>query len=123
MYLMLIIMVKYLKMKKIRTYSSYAQEALTLFALLIKLGRKKRHFSEAALAERAGISRATVQKIENADPGVAIGLVFECAVIVGVSLFNSPETSITLDIDRVKDKLALLPKAIHSVKTEVDDDF
>lgn len=94
-----------------------------LFAQLIKLGRKNRHFSEAKLAERAGISRATVQKIENADPSVAIGLVFECAIIVGVSLFNSPETSITLEIDRLKDKLALLPKAIHSVKTQVDDDF
>ena len=110
-------------MKRIRTYSSYTQEALMLFGQLIKLGRKNRHFSEAKLAERAGISRATVQKIENGDPGVAIGLVFECATIVGVSLFNSQETSITLEIDRLKDKLALLPKAIHSVKTEVDDDF
>jgi transcriptional regulator with XRE-family HTH domain len=110
-------------MKKIRTYSSYTQDALMLFGQLIKLGRKSRHFSEATLAERAGISRATVQKIENGDSGVAIGLVFECAVIVGVVLFNSPEASITLDIDRLKDKLALLPKAIHSVKTEVDDDF
>ncbi len=116
-------MVNLLKMKKIRTYSSYTQEALMLLGQLIKLGRKSRHFSEATLAERVGISRATVQKIENGDPGVAIGLVFECAVIVGVTLFNSPETSITLDIDRVKDKLALLPKAIHSVKAEVDDDF
>ena len=94
-----------------------------LFGQLIKLGRKNRHFSEAKLAERAGISRATVQKIENGDPSVAIGLVFECAIIVGVSLFNSPETSITLEIDRLKDKLALLPKAIHSDKTKVDDDF
>ncbi len=110
-------------MKRIRTYSSYTQEALILFGQLVKLGRKKRHFSEAKLAERAGISRATVQKIENGDPSVAIGLVFECAIIVGVSLFNSPETSITLEIDRLKDKLALLPKAIHSVKTQVDDDF
>jgi len=110
-------------MKKIRTYSSYTQDALMLFGQLIQLGRKSRHFSAATLAERVGISRATVQKIENGDPGVAIGLVFECAAIVGVVLFNSPETSITLEIDRFKDKLALLPKAIHSVKTEVDDDF
>lgn len=110
-------------MKKIRTYSSYTQDALMLFGQLIKLGRKSRHFSAAMLAERVGISRATVQKIENGDPSVAIGLVFECAAIVGVTLFNSPETSITLEIDRLKDKLALLPKAIHSIKTEVDDDF
>lgn len=110
-------------MKKTRTYSSYTLDALILFGQLIQLGRKSRHFSAAMLAERAGISRATVQKIENGDPGVAIGLVFECAAIVGVALFNSPERSISLEIDRLKDKLALLPKATHRVKTEIDDDF
>jgi len=110
-------------MKKNRTYSTYIQDALRLFGQLIQLGRKSRHFSAAMLAERAGISRATVLKIENGDPGVAIGLVFECAAIVGVTLFNLPETSITSEIDRFEDKLALLPKTIHSVKTEVDDDF
>jgi len=110
-------------MKKNRIYSSYTQDALRLFGQLIQLGRKTHLFSAATLAERAGISRATVQKIENGDPSVAIGLVFECAAIVGVPLFNSAERSITSEIDRFKDKLALLPKTIHSVKTEVDDDF
>ena len=42
-------------MKRIRTYSSYTQEALMLFGQLIKLGRKNRHFSEAKLADQIAL--------------------------------------------------------------------
>ncbi|WP_411726550.1 helix-turn-helix transcriptional regulator [Methyloglobulus sp.] len=52
-------------MPKQRTYSKYAQEAAILLSEQIKLGRKKRKWSERNLADRAGISRATLQKIEN----------------------------------------------------------
>lgn len=54
----------------------------------IRLGRKQRRWSEHELAERAGIARATLQKIEKGDPGCAIGLVFEVATLVGVTLFD-----------------------------------
>ncbi len=54
-------------MTKQRTYSKYAQEAVTLLGEQIKLGRKQRQWSEKNLAERAGISRATLQKIESID--------------------------------------------------------
>jgi len=49
---------------KQRIYSKYAKEAAFLLGQQIKLARKKRKWSEANLAERAGISRATLQKIE-----------------------------------------------------------
>ncbi len=63
-------------MPKQRTYSQYAQEAAVLMGEQIKLGRKQRHWSEINLAERAGISRATLQKIENGAMSCAVGLVF-----------------------------------------------
>lgn len=47
-----------------RTYSAYTKQAALLFGELIKLGRKDRRWTETELADRAGISRATVQKIE-----------------------------------------------------------
>ena len=55
------------KMAITRTYSKYAQEAAVLLGEQIKLGRKRRRWSEQNLAERAGISRATLQKIEKGE--------------------------------------------------------
>ncbi|TVZ37622.1 helix-turn-helix protein [Alteromonadaceae bacterium 2753L.S.0a.02] len=55
----------------------------------IKLERKRRKWSESNLAERAGVSRATLQKIEAGEMTYAIGLVFEVAALVGVTLFES----------------------------------
>lgn len=89
----------------------------------IKLGRKQRHWSEKNLAERAGISRATLQKIENGDMGCAIGLVFEVATLVGVTLFKPDRASIALQIEHTRDKIALLPDRIKTINTVVHDDF
>jgi len=61
-------------MVKQRTYSKYAQEAALLLGKQIKLGRKQRKWSEKNLADRIGISRATLQKIENGEMTCAIGL-------------------------------------------------
>jgi hypothetical protein len=47
---------------------------------------RQRKWSEANLAERAGISRATLQKIEAGAMSPAIGLVFEVATLAGSAL-------------------------------------
>jgi transcriptional regulator with XRE-family HTH domain len=39
----------------------------------IRLARLRRDLSAAQVAERAGISRTTLYKVETGDPGVAIG--------------------------------------------------
>ncbi|WP_347986670.1 helix-turn-helix transcriptional regulator [Methylomonas sp. AM2-LC] len=110
-------------MSKIRTYSKYAQDAATLLGKQIKLGRKQRNWSEQNLAERAGISRATLQKIENGDMSCAMGLVFEVAVLVGVKLFEPDKLPLSKHIEQTSDKIALLPKRILEKNIEVDDDF
>ena len=110
-------------MLKQRTYSKYAQEAALLLGKQIKLGRKQRKWSEKDLAERAGISRATLQKIENGQLTSAIGLVFEAATLVGVNLFTQDRHHLSLSIDHASDKIALLPQRIQSQKKVVDDDF
>lgn len=106
-----------------RTYSRYSIEAAQLFGDQIKLGRKLRKWSEHELAERAGISRATLQKIEKGNLNCAIGLVFEVAVLVGVKLFEPDMSSLAVQQERTSDKLALLPKAIRKTKKTVDDNF
>lgn len=109
-------------MKK-RTYSKYAKEAALLLGQLIKLGRKKRKWSEQNLADRAGISRATLQKIEAGEMSPSIGLVFETAALVGVNLFEPENQRLATSIDLTQSKIALLPKRIRSKKKALDDDF
>ena len=98
-------------------------------ALLEQLGqrvralRTQRGWTMRELAERAGISRATLQKIEKGDLSVAIGLVFEVAALVGVTLFDEERTSLAAHIARIEDKLALLPGAVRKLRKTVDDDF
>ncbi len=108
---------------KQRTYSKYAQEAAKLMGAQIKLGRKQRHWSEKNLADRVGISRATLQKIENGEMSCAIGLVFEAATIVGIKLFEPNNTSLSKNIEHTRDKIALLPQRIKTKTKAVHDDF
>jgi DNA-binding XRE family transcriptional regulator len=75
------------------------------------------------LAERVGISRATLQKIERGEMTCAIGLVFEVAALVGINLFEQDKLPLSISIDQTKDKIALLPKRIQPKTKAVDDDF
>jgi len=111
-------------MTKDRIYSSYTREAASLLGKQIRLGRKQRKWTEQELAERAGLSRATLQKVEKGDLSVALGLVFEVASLVGVPLFDSGSARLASHIARTDDKLALLPSAVRKPgKVPVDDDF
>ena len=110
-------------MVKTRTYSDYCVEATALLGKQIKLGRKQRKWTEHDLASRANISRATLQKIEKGDLSCAIGLVFEVANLVGIKLFDSEHMPLRKHIERVDDKIALLPKYVRQGSQVVDDDF
>jgi transcriptional regulator with XRE-family HTH domain len=109
-----------MKTKKVRAYSRMTKEAARLLGLEIQLARKQRKMSESELADRAGISRKTLQKMEKGDLSIAIGLVFETAVVVGVTLFDPGPSrfTTTMDIERVSDKIALLPRRIRASKFE-----
>lgn len=106
-----------------RTYLPATREATELLGKLIRLERRERRMSENDLAGRAGITRRTLQRIERGDPGCAIGLFFELAVLVGVKLFDSDDRStITMHLNRVNDRLTVLPSRIRS-SIKVHDDF
>lgn len=119
----LLIIIRVDNMVKARTYSRYSIEAAALLGKQIKLGRKERKWTERDLVDRAGISRATLQKIEKGDLTCAIGLVFEVATLVGIKLFDAENISLTMQVERTNDKIALLPKSIHKSKKIVNDDF
>ena len=110
-------------MGKKRVYSQYTREALVLLGKQIQLGRKKQRWNESDLAERAGIARATLQKIEKGNPSCAIGLFFEVAVLAGVKLFDSEASSLTRHLARAENTLALLPRRIRHKDIIIDDEF
>ena len=110
--------------KKARNYSRYTKEAVILLGKQVQLGRKERGLTEKDLAERAGISRTTLQKIEKGDLKCELGLALEVAVLVGVKLFEAENlASFSAGIDRVSDKIALFPKSIRKKQKGVDDAF
>ncbi len=94
-----------------------------LLGRLIALGRKRRRMTAQVLAERVGISRGTLQRLERGDPKVEIGVVFEAAAIVGVALFDTDLKGLTELSERTDDRLALLPKYVREPADAVDDDF
>jgi len=110
-------------MTKTRPYSKYTQQAVKLLGKQIQLARKQRRWSENELAERAGIARATLQRIENGDMACTIGLVFEVATLVGIKLFDADSETLRGQVVETEERIALLPKHIHPVKKVVDDEF
>lgn len=104
----------------IRTYSPMTREALELIGLEIAAARKARKWSEDKLAEHAGVSRGTVRRIEKGHPKAEVGLVFEMASLVGVTLFGDKRRE---RLASAREKAPLLPKRIHGRTPMVNDDF
>ena len=77
----------------------------------------------APLAERLGIARSTLQRLEKGDPKVEIGIMFEAATLVGVKLFDSDEKGIHRLSDRMDDRIAVLPKHVYKTGKKVVDEF
>ncbi len=111
-----------MKIKKERTYSRQTTEAARLLGQYIQLARKERGWSENDLADRAGISRLTLRKLEKGDLHTSMGFAFEVATLVGVKLFDPGPSRFAMGIEQVQDKIALLPKRVRASKKEVVND-
>lgn len=106
-----------------RTYSRYSREAVALLAGLIRTARKEKKLTAQEMADRTGISRGLLLRIEKGDMKCEIGVVFEVATLVGLKLFDADETTLTRQRRQVEDKLSLLPKSVRKSTKAVDDDF
>ena len=60
------------------------QRTLTTLGENIKYARLRRDLSSEQIAQRAGISRNTLIKIEKGDEGVAIGYYFRVLAVLGL---------------------------------------
>ena len=106
-----------------RTYSRYSREAAALLGALIREARTERRLTAQELAERAGISRGMLQRIEKGNLKCEIGAVFEVAAIVGLKLFDADQRTLTRYRHQTAEKLALLPKSVRKTDKAVRDDF
>lgn len=110
-------------MSSVPVISRQSAEATRLLGALIAQGRRERRWTSAELAERAGVSRATVSKAEHGDPSVRIGVVFELATLVGVPLFDMSNERLSSELRRNDDRLTLMPQRIRPSTKKVADEF
>ena len=109
-------------MKHPRALSPLTVEAAKLLGASVRLGRRRRRWTVAELAERVGVTEATMLKVEGGDPGVRLGIAFEAAALTGVPLFDEDSSRRALEASRVEDRLAVLPQRVRQ-PLEADDDF
>jgi transcriptional regulator with XRE-family HTH domain len=106
-----------------RSYSRYTQQAVRLLGMQVRTHRLERRITTAELAERAGISRDLLYRVEKGDPRVTLGVAFELAAIVGVPLFEADPKALDARERQIAEKLSLLPGAVRKRKEELKDDF
>ncbi len=109
--------------RRTRAYSRQTREAAVLLGHLIRAARIERQMSVQELGERIGASRDLMQRIEHGDPRVGLGVAFEAATIVGVSLFTPEPSRLASERARMEEKLRLLPKAVHKRDSGMSDAF
>jgi len=109
-------------MNTTRPLSPRSREAANLLGSSVRAGRRQRGWTVAELAERVGVSEATMLKVERGDPGVRLGTAFEAASLVGVPLFSEDASRRALERERLDDRLAVLPQRVREPR-RVDDDF
>ncbi|MDP3403445.1 MAG: helix-turn-helix transcriptional regulator [Brevundimonas sp.] len=108
---------------KKRAYARYTLSAVTLLGRMIALERKTRRMTAQELADRLGVTRGTLQRLEAGDPKVEVGLAFEACALMGVRLFEEDAAGLTLRAEEAGRRLALLPKYARPLNPAVDDDF
>jgi DNA-binding XRE family transcriptional regulator len=109
-------------MAKPRTFSPMTTEAARLLGTRIQVARRERRWTLQSLAERVGVSRETMHKVERGDLTISLGTAFEAAAVLGVALFDEDRSRRSLEAGRLADRLAVLPKQVRQ-PVRVDDDF
>jgi transcriptional regulator with XRE-family HTH domain len=108
--------------KRQHAYPATVHEAAELLGAEIRQARIARRWTVRELAERAGISPATLQKVERGNPSVSLGTAFDVAVLVGVPLFYADSSRLADEAARIR-RPTLLPRAVRHSGGELDNEF
>ncbi len=109
-------------MAQTRTYSPPAIEAAKILGGRIRLARQERRWTSEDLAERLGVTRNTVRKVERGAMTVALGTALEAAALLNVPLFDESASVRGRELMRIQHTLSLLPARVDKLP-DVDDDF
>ena len=103
------------------------RHALRELGALISSGRKERRFTQAELANRVGVGRMTVVRMEKGAPEVAIGYYLTAAWILGLPVLSwddfaglRADSSVSAFLERLGTHL---PKRVREQKEDVNSDF
>lgn len=110
-------------MKPQRTYSETVQDTAKLLGAQVRQGRIARGWTTRQLAERAGISKATLLKAEHGDPTVTFGTVLDLAVLVGVPLYFEDRARLAREARDAQERAVLLARRVRPTEREPDYDF
>ncbi len=106
------------------TQSPMTRDAVVVLGQIVASERRAQRRTAADLAERAGISRDTLYRVERGDPAVAVGTVLELLVLLGVPLFGEDAEGVAREVAAGRRLLALLPERVRPPpEAELDDDF
>ncbi len=106
-----------------RTNLRATTEAVTILGQQLAIARREHRRTAADVAERAGVDRKTLRRIERGDPEVGIGLYVEVANVLAVPLFGRTGRDLAELVARGERDLAMFPARIRPATVEVDDDF
>lgn len=96
-----------------------ARDALRALGAEVRVARAERGWTAAKLAAAAGVSPATVSKIENGQPAVAVGNVLNVAAIAGVRLFGYEDPAdLAARRRRGEEIVGLLPTAVREERVD-----
>ncbi len=108
--------------KRQHAYPPPVHEAAELLGAEIRRARLARRWTVRELAERAGVSPTTLQKVERGNPSVSLGTAFDAATLVGVPLFYTDGSRLADEAARLR-RPTLLLRAVRHPRRELDNEF
>lgn len=108
--------------KRKHAHSPAVYDAAALLGAEIAQARIARRWTVRELAERAGISPTTLQKVERGNPSVALGTAFDAATLVGIPLFYADGARLADEAARTR-RPTVLPRAVRHPNREPDNEF
>jgi transcriptional regulator with XRE-family HTH domain len=78
------------KLTAAETWSTLVQERLGVWGRTIRVQRLRQRITGADLCARLGISRATLHRLEQGDPGASAGAYFSALLTLGIADFATP---------------------------------
>src|SRR4051794_30593158 len=107
--------------KKTRAFARQTLDAAQVLGVQIAQARRTRGWTAEELAQRVGVSARTISNLERGSPTVAMGIAFEAATMLGISLFGAEGPELARLARQGRETLALLPSRVYRRKEPARD--